>query len=258
MLIQKLTDSEEWVNALYWGEPGSGKTSHGASMAKVGRILVFDFEAGVKETSLRRLGIPVENVDRANAKTYADVDRVVTGLAKKLDEEPGYYVGVLVDSVSEMAKRFTENLTRERHAKRTRSGMVDDEFEIQLEEHGRATEQLRRVARNLRDLPCHTVFTALEKRDKDGDGYVQYRPSLGPKFSDDLRSFVNVMIHTEVHKDVDGNLIRVGYTQAHGKYKSKDNLGILPEYMLEPSFHRLTEYIGGNLTIDDITYTNGE
>ena len=62
--------------------------------------------------------------------TSTDVDRVVTGLAKKLDEEPGYYVGVLVDSVSEMAKRFTENLTRERHAKRTRSGMVDDEFEM--------------------------------------------------------------------------------------------------------------------------------
>lgn len=257
-MIEKLEDRDEHLNALFWGEPGSGKTSHGASMAHLGKILVFDFEAGVKRTSLVKLGIPVENVSIARVRSYEDTDLVIKQLGAKLEEEPGAFVGVLVDSVSEMAKRFTENLTRARHAKRTRSGMVDDEFEIQLEEHGRATEQLRRVARNLRDLPCHTVFTALEKRDKDGDGMVQYRPSLGPKFSDDLRSFVNVMIHTEIHKDPDGKLLRVGFTQAHGKYKSKDNLGILPEYMLDPTFLRLTQLANGELTTEDVTYKDGE
>lgn len=253
--IEDLAESDQFLNVLYWGEPGSGKTTAMASMARLGLTFILDFESGTRRSALASRGIPVENIKRVRCRTYEDVDAFYRSAASKLEQDPGSIVGIGIDSVSEMSKKFTENLTRGRYEKRTKAGMVDDEFDIQLEEHGRSTEQLRRMARNFRDLPCHTVFTALEKRDKDNDGAVYYRPSLGPKFANDLMSFVNVVVHTDLKKDSDDNLVRVGYTQPHGKYRSKDNTGMLPEFMIDPTFDRIHAVVTGELRSEDVDYT---
>jgi len=254
MALESLMDSEEFINVLYYGEPGTAKTSHAASMALAGgKIIVVDVEAGVRRRPLQNLGIPVDNIMVAKVRTYQELSELTANIAATLAQDPAAITGVVIDSMTELTKRFTDNLVLARFNKRTKAGMVDDEFEVELGEHGKVTEQLRRVARNLRDLPCHTVFTALEKQDKDKDMSIFYRPALGPKFANDLMSFVDIVVHTSVEKDAEtGELVRLGTTSPIGKYRGKDRMGCLPTIMVEPTFHRITQVVGGELTTDDV------
>ena len=65
------------VIALFYGDPGTGKTVDLASMARLGKITYIDAEKRLKAGVLRRLGIPVENIDRRVSVSYAMLEDLV-------------------------------------------------------------------------------------------------------------------------------------------------------------------------------------
>lgn len=253
MPLETLDDAEEFVNALYFGDPGSGKTTAAAHMAKLGKIVVIDAEAGLKKQPMRRLGIPTDNILRYSVVNYADLDKLYWQMKAKLDEEPGFFAGVIFDSMTEICKKLIESLVKERHDKAVKLanaagyGVKDDEFSVERDEYGRMTEMVRRVSRRFRDLECHTAFVCLAKRDvdKEGDGGIVYRPALTPAFASDLAGYVDVVLYTEQGEsdDPDDRSRFTGVTRPIGKFRGKDRYGATPPVFPNPTFDRLVEYV---------------
>lgn len=251
-MLQSLDEIEEYVNAMYFGDPGSGKTTAAIHMALLGKVIVVDAEAGIKKKPLQRLGIPTGNVIPYKINCYKDLDNLYMQTKAKLEEEPGSIAGVIFDSMTEIQKKLIESIVGERHAKAMaqaqRGGfeVKDDEFFVDRDEYGKMTEMVRKISRRFRDLPCHTAFVCLAKRevDKEGSGEVVYRPALTPAFASDLMGYVDVVAYTQqAEGDADDRSRYVGVTRPIGKYRGKDRYGATPEMFPNPTFDRLVEYV---------------
>lgn len=243
MALPTLDDVEEYVNAMYFGESGSGKTTAAAHMAKFGPVVYVNAEAGLKAKPLRRLGVPTANIRPYKVICYADLDKLYWQTKAQLEAEPGSVVGIVFDSTTEIQKTLIDSIVSERHAKRTKSGMEDDEFFTDRDEYGRMTEMMRRICRRFRDLPCHTAFVCLAKRDVDNDG-VFYRPALTPAFAGDLMGYVDIAVYCGVGDgDEDDRSRYTGITRPIGKFRGKDRYNAVPPVMANPTFDRLVEYV---------------
>lgn len=244
-----------FLNVMFVADPGVGKTSAAMTMAKMGlegKIYVIDSDSLISKKALRSLGIPTDNIEVFRIDTFEDVRAIVLGARKKLAEEPGAIGGFVVDTMSELSKKLTTNLAYDRHTKNKSMGKQDNQFDIDVKEHGVVVEQLRFLARAMRDLPCHTVFTAHPKEDKEADGTVYYRAGFGPKFATDITKFCHAVVYMDTEITADGELRRVGYTDPFGKFRGKDNLNCLPTKMLEPTFERIAAVVGEELTTEEV------
>lgn len=249
MPLPSLDDTEEFVNVLYFGDPGSGKTTDAMHMAKLGHIIVVDAEAGIKKRPLRQLEVPTSNIHPYKVASYEDLDNLYWEVKGQLDEDPGSVAGVVFDSMTEIQKKLIESIVGERHAKavkiaqRSGASVSDDEFFVDRDEYGKMTEMVRRISRRFRDLPCHTAFVCLAKRDVDNDG-VFYRPALTPAFQGDLMGYVDIAVYTDQGEGEEDDRSRyVGLTRPHGKYRGKDRYGATPPVMPNPTFDRIVSYV---------------
>lgn len=259
---QSLDEMTEYLNILFYGEPGSGKTSHAADMARLGIVYLVDVESGAKARPLRNLGIPVKNIRPVKIASYDDLDRFYWFLKQKLDDGDENVVGVVFDSISEIHDRLLREQVDKRHAKAVRKAtgkggelvyeVEDNEFLVELPERGIVTEQLRTLTRRFRDLACHTVFVALSKRevDQNGEGVVQL-PQLPPKFGAQIRGFVDIVCYAIKAPNVEDASGYLGIFRDTGKYKGKDRLGGLPPVMAYPSFSRIQDVTFGDLYLHD-------
>lgn len=258
---QSLDDMAEYLNILYYGEPGSGKTSAAASMAHLGEVYLLDVESGAKARPLRKLGIPTRRIRPVTVSCYKDIDDFYWFLKQEL-EDGANVAGVIFDSITEIHDTLIGEQVGIRHEKAVRkvtardgsliSDVDDNEFLVELPERGIVTEQLRRLTRRFRDLPCHTAFTALTKREisKDGEG-VELLPQLPPKFGTQLRGFVDVVGFCSKAPGVEDASGYLGVFRDTGKYKGKDRLGGLPAVLADPAFHRVTQVIFEELDLAD-------
>lgn len=249
MQLPTLDETDEFVNVLYYGDPGSGKTTGAMHMAKLGHVIAIDAEAGIKKRPLRQLGVPTANIHPYRIQSYADLDALYWEVKEQLEAEPGSIAGVSFDSMTEIQKKLIESIVGERHAKAVklaqRSGatVADDEFAVDRDEYGKMTEMVRRICRRFRDLPCHTAFVCLSKRDVDNDG-VFYRPALTPAFQGDLMGYVDVVAYTDTGDgDEDDHSRFVGITRPVGKFRGKDRFGATPSVMPNPTFDRILKYV---------------
>lgn len=260
---QSLDDMAEYLNVLYYGEPGSGKTSAAAAMAHLGRVYLVDVESGAKKRPLRKLGIPVKNIRPVPVSCYKDLDEFYWYLKQELDEdEDGEIAGVVFDSMSEIHDQLLGEQVGIRHEKAVRKvtsktgeliqEVTDNEFLIELPERGIVTEQLRRITRRFRDLPCHVAIVAGAKREVDPNGEgVVYLPQLPPKFGAQLRGFVDVVGYTTKAPEVEKSSGYLGVFRDTGRYKGKDRLGALPPVVAHPAFHRLAAVIFDQLDLNE-------
>lgn len=252
---QSLDEMEEFLNILYYGESGSGKTSAAAAMAHLGIVYLVDAESGAKAKPLRGLGIPTENIRPIKVSGYQDLDKFYWFLKQELEDQPaGSIAGVVFDSITEIHDQLIRAQVDVRHGKAlkkvtNKAGVqiqeVDDnEFQVELQDRGIVTEQLRTLTRRFRDLPCHTAWVALAKREVDPNGEgVVYLPLLPPKFGGQLRGFVDVvgyMVKVPEVEDASGYL---GVFRDTGRFKGKDRLGALPPVMADPALHRVVSVI---------------
>jgi hypothetical protein len=237
---------------MYYGDPGSGKTTSAIHMALLGKVVVIDAEAGLKKRPLQRLGVPTENILPYTVESYNDLDALYWQMKEKLDDDPTFFAGAVFDSMTEIQKKLIESLVDARHAKAERlaraSGATnpDDPFDVGRDEYGKMTEMVRRICRRFRDLPCHTAFVCLAKRDvdKEGSGEVFYRPALTPAFASDLAGYVDVVAYTEQQEGDSKDRSRfTAITRPVGKFRGKDRTGSTPEIFPNPTFDRMVEYV---------------
>lgn len=246
----KLTELPEPVNAMYYGDGGTGKTTSLAMMAKLGPVKLINAEGGVKARALKRMGVPIDNIDvwpePGTVITYDGLEQLHEQMLSDLQDDPESWAGVAWDSVTEIHQALLLEVRHDAIARAERNGKELDPFHNDISYYGTMTEKMRMLIRRFRDLPCHFGISALERRDQDDDGAVKYGPAATPALANDLFGYVDVVIHTTVGT-IEGVEEFRGHTRPYAKYRAKDRLSVLPRVFIDPTFDRLVAYADDEL-----------
>lgn len=268
-----LEEAEEFVKALYFGTESTGKTTAAAFMANLpgdGDVIVINAEAGFKKRPLKALGVRIECLKIWNPPgngiiTYEKLERLYFRTAARLREDPKAVKGVIMDSGTEITNKILEgaSLTMyEREQRNTRKADEDKRYSaeiVQLEDYGLMTQQMRKLIRKFRDLPCHFAVTALET-EAPGEGEFshskkQAAPEFTPKLRTSILGYVDVALRLSSETlpvgEQEQETLVVGRTKPSALVRGKDRLGVLPRDMPEPRFDRLVDYINGDVVWAD-------
>lgn len=250
-----LAETEDFVKILYHGEPGTGKTTALAGLARLGKVYYVNAEAGLKAKPLRRMGIPIENIEvypkKGESITFEGMENLFWSLKAMLEDDPTSLAGVLLDSLTEIQKKFLDNIVQKAVDKADGLGMERNRFQVERNEWGVNTEQMRLLIRQFRDLPCHVGMATQSRRDQDDDGEVSYGPALTPALQGDVVGYCDIVIATQVEAREGGKDLFFGQTRRVGKYTAKDRYGLLPRKLVTPSFDRVISYVAEELTSTD-------
>jgi len=233
------------VNALYYGEPGSGKTTSAAGLARLGKVIFVDAESGLKRQPLEALCVPIENIELHTNVTFAALEELCRQLRAELARDPDAYAGVVLDSLSEIQRAVIEQDAPGR-------------FRLTQGDYGENTQKMRLLCRHYRDLPCHVAFTTHVRRDEDDDGEVHFGPALTPAVAGDLLGFVDMVCYARAIPRLDSDEPDyVGSFRPGRKFIAKDRFGALPPRLLSPTFDRILEYTSGRYTREALRVAEG-
>ncbi len=248
-------DITDYMNLLLYGREGSGKTTSLARMSTLGKVLIINAEGGVKIGPLVRRGAVKENLKifpppGSNIPiNHKSLDNLYRKVKADLERDPGSWVCIGFDSITEVYQSVLDN-AQERRINRVLAKGVDkadiDEFHIDIADYGTMSKMVRDLLRKFRDLNCHVIFTALERRDIDKDtAKPQYGPAITPGLQADLLGYPDLVLMMKA-ADEDGP--HRALTQANSRYRAKDRFGVLPKILVEPMGDRIVQYVNGDLT----------
>lgn len=260
-----LEETVDYLNLLWYGKEGGGKTSDAARMSNAadqlgvpknkGKVLIINAEGGVKIRALKRRGINTDRIvvwpdpKKHQRVTHKALDSVFRNVKADLMKDPESWFGVIFDSASEIHIAILD-VVQARRVKRIqdKGNDVDEDF-IDRSDYGTMSKLFRDVLRKFRDLPCHFAITALERRDTDDDtGKIMYGPSVTPGLQTDLLGYVDFVLMTK-GEDEDGPFRAL--TRANSRYRAKDRFDVLPKIMVDPYFDRIMSYVLGEMDMDD-------
>lgn len=193
-------------------------------------VLIIDIEGG-----LLSLGNRFPDVESVRVKTWDDMQKVYDDLYRG---NHGYNT-VVLDSLTEIQK-FSMSTIMEFVVKKDPERDPDIPS---MREWGKNIEQIRRLVRAFRDLPMHTIFTALAKSDKDGKtGAVKTKPSLSGKLADEVAGFVDIVGY-QYTKVMDNELRRYLLTTATDRFVAKDRSDNLPATLEDPTMMKIFQHV---------------
>lgn len=235
------------VRALWYGDPGMGKTTDMMTLANHGIVVGFDPEKRLKKSALKRRGIKVENVDlQTGPHNYATCRDYIANVAKRIEDgEP--IVAFAWDSITETQKLFLMAAVDSGVKTAEAKGMERNEWRTFQEDYGDVAEQIRRLIRQVRDLPVHFGMTGLAKRDQDEEGAVRVACSVTPALLKDVQAAMDFIVYKKM-EEVVGAEEFFGICRPTGKFDAKDAFGVLPRRLVDPTFERILAYVNEEIT----------
>lgn len=244
-----LEDEKEPIRMVYYGDPGTRKTSYMAAMSQLGKVVHIDAEEGLKPTALRRLGIDVSNIIPVRRVTYMKLEDLMyewLDIIAKGNDLP--FIGINFDSATAMIDRFISGVVDSQVRKADAKGEDRARWKVYQEDYGDMTNQIKNLLRGYRDLPVHLCIAAHAKREKDEEDAVRIGPSVNPAVRDAISVYSDLILNTDIVA-APGYPKGLGYarTQTIGKFDGKDRFGVLPKNMINPTFPRVLQYVEGDL-----------
>lgn len=249
----------DFVTTCYYGPPGSGKTSHAATIAKLGLTAFFMAEPGLKARAMKQRGVPLENLKDIRNVTPELMMDSYWKLATKLNEEPSAYAGAVLDTLTNLISKEAGAIRKREYdaaveaaeaAGEVYSGPPRNKTGGTWDIYGEVTDSMREVIESFTDLPMHLAFTAHVRRDEDANsGDVHYGPAANPAIQKDVIAYFDCIIRCERR----GQFF-LGHTVPSGEdegsiYEAKDRLDVLPTPIMNlPTMDRIIAYANGNLT----------
>lgn len=245
---ESLSEDTDVIRAMWYGDPGFGKTDDLAHMACLGKTIYIDAENRLKAGPLKRRGVPIENIEPVKDCRYEALEALAFEIGERLAKGEEI-IGVCWDSATENARQFTQTLVDKGVIKANRAGKERVAWATELADWGDMTEQMRRTIRRFRDLPIHLALSCLASRDTDETGSVRVSPALSPAVYKDFMGYMDVVVHkrTEVLPNQDDPLY-FGLCRPSGIYVAKDSFGTMPKILVDPGFDRVLAYVRGDLT----------
>ena len=234
--IEQVAEREPYINALFYGGPGVGKTllcGTAADVIEMSPVLLIDVEGG--SFTLRE---KYPQVDVVRVQTWEDMSKVYNEL---FDGKTGYKT-VILDSLTEIQKfsmyQIMVDLVRKE---------PDRDPDVPgMREWGKNTEQIRRLVRAFRDLPMNALFTALSVSERNPrTGLDHVKPALSGKLSAEVAGFVDIVayMYTKTKNKDTGEVGRYLLTGSTETQVAKDRSDKLPLVVEEPTMHTLHTHI---------------
>lgn len=255
-----LDDTDDYLNVLFWGREGSGKTTDALAIAQIdhpGKILVVNIEGGLKKIALAKRGIPTERIvlwpKPGTRATFPGLEALHRKILGDLIDDPNSWQGVVFDSVTEGSALMREDATNARYRRLDDQNKSYDPTFIDRGDYGVQTDQMQRILRRFRDLPCHFIATALERYDEDND---VFGPAVNPALANSLLGYVDLALYTKASQasvENPDDLVAEfrAATRPSNTWRAKDRFDVLPHVMANPTFPRVLSYVTGDLTEED-------
>lgn len=237
LTISKVQDRGPWLNQLFYGESGVGKTQLAGSAQAVPDmrpVLEIDIEGGSE--TLRHCYPDVEVV---RVKTWQQMQDVYNELYDQALRDKRDFNTVCLDSVNEIQKFSMESIMNrvvQEHPDRDRDVPS-------MREWGKNLEQMRRLVRGFRDLEMHTLFTCLAETERDDmTGVMHTQPLLTGKFKREVPALLDVVCYyyqKQFGVGDDIEMKRLLLTQRTDSQVAKDRTGKLPMVIEAPTMEKI-------------------
>ena len=231
--VSAVEDTAEFLNILVYGDPGIGKTvlaGSAAAVAEMAPVLFVDVEGGTYSLRDRYPGVDVVRV-----QSWQDVQKLYDELYRG---DHGYKT-IVIDSLTEMQKFSMYTIM----TALVKDDPARDPDVPGMREWGKNIEQIRKLVRAFRDLPCNTIITALAMTDKDArTGITRTKPSLSGKLSNEVAGFLDIVLYMYI-KVVDGEIQRLLLSTATDTQVAKDRSGRLPMVIENPTMQTIMNVI---------------
>lgn len=220
--IERVSTAGQRMKILVYGPPGIGKTTFavtGNGHPDMNPTLVLNLEGGLLSVASRG------DVDSVRIENTAQMDEAFMSLHQRTPPFDQYKT-VVIDSGSEFANRALQEWTARNMARQARKGRGDADRtldDVQLEDYGKMTNQIRRIFSWFRDLPLHVIVTALDKNvyPPNADQRVTPPSEVRPAFTDALGTSVMGMFDHVWYMYQDAEAKRYLLTQRQGVYHAK-------------------------------------
>lgn len=251
-----LEDQDEFYRLMWYGDPGTTKTTSIAAVAKLGKVCYLDADNGLKAKAIRRHGIPLGNIEMMlnpdEPLTWGILEDVHREIAMRLADGENIFA-VAWDTTTKTQDALLDPAVAESVVKSHRKGAVErTEFEIHLEDRGIVVAQMQKILRRFHRLPCHLLLGAHQRRDQDDDGRVTINPAMSPSVITNFAGWMDAIIHLSSQSyDGDPDLMDgieiIGLTRPEGRFTAKDRFGLLPKRLINPTADRVIGYLDGDL-----------
>lgn len=238
----------KWINGLFFGDPGAGKTYLlGTAMdhPETRPFLLIDIEGGALTLRKRT------DVDVVQVRSMAELENLVNTIRKNTVGGEMYYKCIGLDSLTELQKLDMRTVMKEAK-KKARDPSKVDELVPSQREWGISNERIRMVIRAFKDMECHFLATAFVqefKRENKSEGtsrVVKIAPSLPGKLANEVPGFFDIVGLLRAQNRGQGGdteTVRVLQTQQTELVKAKDRFSALPGLIEHPSIPLIWETI---------------
>lgn len=234
------------LNILVYGPAGVGKTVLAASADEVPamrKVIYLDIEGGTLSIEDR-----FPKVEIARIEKWGQIQDVYNDL---FNHDGAGYNTVVIDSATEAQKMSMDAVMATAYH---RDQTLDRDMPMQRH-WGVNIEHMRRMVRAFRDLPMHTIITALAKEETDNLNARHVKPSMSGKLADEISGFMDIVLRMYMKEDEDspGKVNRVIATKAGELYIAKDRSDRLEPYMVNPTMKDIYSKIIASPTAKDKT-----
>lgn len=257
--IKRLSKPKDiYLNALFYGVPGSGKTELAGSAADVddmSDVLIGDIEGGdmtlidnprikrvdridsIRITSYKQLG-EVHKYLKAHCR-YRDqegeeannalrqLEAKFLGVDVKEIETPRRYKTFVIDSLSELDQMVVNELLGIQAGMDFNELLNDGNVEVaQFAEYKKNNQVMNLLCKSFRDLPISCLFTCHSVMDQDELKRMYYSPALTGKLRTQVAGYMDIVGFLQVGKIPEGKkeAPRQLSIQPVGKYTAKCRL----------------------------------
>lgn len=242
-----------WLNALFYGEPGAGKTYLFGTITEWPEeflpALLVDIDGGT-DTLIHKTEIERSKPIRSREQ----LENLYNDISADCTRTGGYYKSICLDNVSELQKMDMNNVMQE--AKRTANNPDNvDVFVPSQREWGKNGERMRMIIRAFRDLPCHTICMAhISEREDKATKVDRMWPGMPGQMRHEILGFFSVGGYISIYEE-GGEVKRQIQFKKTRKVQARDRFQALPDVMMDnptlPQIWKIIKDSGATVKTDD-------
>lgn len=242
---RKASDDRSLPSVCIYGGPGTGKTTLAASAFEVPDmqpVLHLNIENGTQSIS----GI-YPDLDIIDIEHFKQLQTVYNELYKGQDfnaQTCAGYRTIILDNLTEGQKKGMEHIFQAE--KLAASGINFTEFVMATFANGgwnQSSEQMRKLIRAFRELPCYIILVAWELDIDKSDSRHKWTPAFTRTLAGEMPGMVNDVYRLSVGRDGTRTL----QTGLSGDVVAKDRTRKLPFKLDNPTMPLIHQYWTGAL-----------